>query len=110
MTTADYEGPNSAFIAGRLQGRSVLDSIRATTAFQQVGLQAGAKVGVWGYSGGASAAGWAGALHRTYAPDVNLVGVAHGGTPANLTAVAEELRSTIYAGCTFALLPLLQSS
>ena len=99
VTTADYEGPNSAYVMGRLQGRSVLDSIRATTAFSDLGLNTDAKVALWGYSGGATAVGWAAALHKTYAPDVNLVGVAQGGTPANLTAAAESLTGGIYAGC-----------
>ena len=103
VTTADYEGPNSAFAAGRLEGRSVLDSIRATTAFGDLGLQAGAKVAMWGYSGGAIAAGWAAALHKTYAPEINLVGVAHGGTPSNLFALADNLSGSLYAGCEYIL-------
>ena len=85
----------------------MLDSIRATTAYSDIGIQAGAKVALWGYSGGATAVGWAAALHKTYAPEVNLVGVAQGGTPANLTAAAESLDGGLFAGCEFIIRPWL---
>ena len=39
----------------------------------------------------------AAALQPTYAPELNLVGVAQGGTPANLTATAEFIVSPL--GC-----------
>lgn len=39
MTAADYEGPNSAFGAGRQAGQGVLDGIRAAINFRDtVGL------------------------------------------------------------------------
>ena len=75
-----------------------MDGIRATVASPDVGLDQGVKSAIWGYSGGATAAGWGGALHKTYAPEVNLVGVAHGGTPANLTTVAQNLEGGLYGG------------
>ena len=46
-----------------------------------------APVIVWGYSQGGQAAGWAGELQSSYAPDVKMVGVAAGGIPANLQAI-----------------------
>lgn len=54
---------------------------------------------MWGYSGGAAAIGWAAALQPSYAPDINLAGAAHGGTPANLTAAAVYLNGSGGAGC-----------
>lgn len=101
VTVADHEGPNSAFIAGRLSGRAILDSIRATKAFTTINLDPAVKTVMWGYSGGASAIGWAAALHSSYAPELNIVGAAHGGTPANLTAAALYLNKSGGAGCEF---------
>lgn len=96
---ADYQGPNSAFSAGRLEGRAVLDSVRATLAFSTLRLAKDVKVGLWGYSGGGIAMGWASALQPQYAPELNIVGAAHGGTPTNLTATTEFLEGTSGAGC-----------
>ncbi|GHJ87110.1 hypothetical protein NliqN6_3512 [Naganishia liquefaciens] len=101
VTIQDYEGPNAAFIAGRLEGRGVLDGIRATLKFPQLGLNS-PKIAIWGYSGGGAASGWAAALQPTYAPELNLVGVAQGGTPANLTATAEFIEGGASAGFVFA--------
>lgn len=42
-------------------------------------------------SSGAIAVGWAAALADSYAPELNLVGAAHGGTPADLKALALNL-------------------
>jgi len=80
VTVPDYQGPNSAFIAGQLEGRAVLDGIRATLKYPNLNLN-NPKIAVWvgarevwyvccgvhadplifsyqGYSGGAAAAGW----------------------------------------------------
>lgn len=85
MTLVDYEGPNSAYVAGPQQGRAVIDSVRATLAFgSSIGLDSTAKVVMTGYSGGAIGVGWAEALLDTYAPELNVIGSATGGTPASL--------------------------
>ncbi|KAJ9100464.1 hypothetical protein QFC21_003502 [Naganishia friedmannii] len=101
ITIQDYEGPNAAFIAGRLEGRGVLDGIRATLQFPKLGLT-NPKIAIWGYSGGGAASGWAAALQPTYAPELNLIGVAQGGTPANLTATADFINGGQSAGFVFA--------
>ncbi|KAL8287171.1 hypothetical protein RQP46_003623 [Phenoliferia psychrophenolica] len=85
MTLVDYEGPNSAYVAGPQQGRAVLDAIRATLLFgSSIGLDRSAKVVMTGYSGGAIGVGWAEALLSSYASELNIVGSATGGTPASL--------------------------
>lgn len=83
----DYQGPDAAFGVGRVYAPIILDGIRAAESFEPLGL-AGAEtpVGMMGYSGGAIATGWAAALQPRYAPELNLVGVAAGGLPANLEA------------------------
>jgi hypothetical protein len=53
-------------------------------------------VGIEGYSQGGGAAGWAAQLHHSYAPDLNLKGVAMGGTPANLQAVAANINGSAF--------------
>ena len=53
-----------------------------------------------GYSGGSLATGWAAALQPVYAPELqkNIVGAAVGGFAANITAIAESVDGTIFAG------------
>jgi len=37
------------------------------------------QIGLLGYSGGASATVWATNMHESYAPELNVIGAAHGG-------------------------------
>ncbi|KAL8281388.1 hypothetical protein RQP46_006072 [Phenoliferia psychrophenolica] len=101
VTMMDHDGPNSSFAAGPLEGKMVLDSVRATLAFgPQIGLLPSARTVLWGYSGGAIATGWAEALQREYAPDLtkNIVGGAHGGTPASLQPTTEIINGGFLSG------------
>ncbi|KAM0754629.1 LIP-domain-containing protein [Meredithblackwellia eburnea MCA 4105] len=102
VVSSDYEGPNSTFGAGILEGRAVLDALRATLAFPSAGVSKGAKIAQFGYSGGAIATGWASALHPTYAPELNMVGFAYGGTPANLSLTLEYIDGGVFSGFAFA--------
>jgi hypothetical protein len=86
----DHEGPDSAYAAGRIAGQITLDSIRAALSFQALGLSANTPVAMWGYSGGAIATAWAASLQHSYAPELNIVAVASGGTPADLIGVAKN--------------------
>jgi hypothetical protein len=52
---------------------------------------ASSPVGIAGYSGGGMATAWAAALAPTYAPEINLVGVAQGGVPMNIGKMANAL-------------------
>jgi hypothetical protein len=87
----DFEGPSSEYAAGRLEGQIVLDSIRAAEQFSPLGLNAQTKVGINGYSGGAIAASWASSLQKSYAPELNIVGVTSGGTPANIPGIINNI-------------------
>ena len=82
----DHQGPNQAFGAGPLEGQITLDGIRAAENFAPMELSANTKVGLTGYSGGALATGHAAELHPSYAPELNIVGVAEGGIPADVRA------------------------
>src|SRR5271154_1537804 len=93
VTITDYQGyTNGAvptYIDGKAEGQSVLDIVRAARQLPGSGVTEAAPVIAWGYSQGGQAVGWAGELQPTYAPDVKLVGVAAGGKPGNLQALAE---------------------
>jgi len=92
VVSTDYEGYTNGgsptYVAGASEGHAVLDVMRAAEQLPGDGISASDKVIIWGYSQGGGAATWAGVLQPTYAPDVDLVGVAAGGVPANLAAVA----------------------
>ncbi|WFD33049.1 hypothetical protein MSPP1_004106 [Malassezia sp. CBS 17886] len=98
ITAPDHEGPMSAFAAGPLEGRISLDAARATLNFKKVELKKHTKINVIGYSGGAIAAGWAAELKHSYANELNVVGWAMGGTPANLSRVIEYVDGGVAAG------------
>ena len=97
----DTEGQTADFSSSPEYGTSTLNSIRAATNSPLTGLTKTTPIGLFGYSGGAIATGWAAQMAPAYAPDVNrqLVGAAEGGVlvdPAhNLTYVNG---SSIWAG------------
>ncbi|GAA2211066.1 lipase family protein [Nonomuraea monospora] len=98
VAMTDYEGLGTpgthTYMAGISQGHAVLDAIRAATRVPGAGLSARAPVGVMGYSQGGASAAWAAQLQPTYAPELRLRGVAAGGVPADLHAVAQHLDGT----------------
>ena len=100
VVVTDYPGLGTpgpeAYNVAIAEGYAVLDSLRAALRLPGTGLSATAPAGIEGYSQGGGAAGWAAQLHHTYAPDLNLVGVAMGGTPANLQAVAANINGTAF--------------
>lgn len=98
VVVPDYEGPHSEYTAGIMAGHGVLDAIRAALKFLSAGLAADTKVAMEGYSGGALASGWAMELQAGYAPEINLVGVAEGGIPANIYAIARKLDGGAFSG------------
>ncbi|NUT00513.1 MAG: alpha/beta fold hydrolase [Sphingomonas sp.] len=86
VVAPDYPGLGSdgvhPFLVGVDTGRSVLDAVRA--ARQIAGAAAGSRFAVWGESQGGHAALWTGQIARSYAPDLQLVGVAAAAPPTNL--------------------------
>ena len=88
VTVPDFEGEGLHWTAGYEAGYDTLDAIRATESFLASQSPAGApvtgyEVGLTGYSGGSIAADWASELAPTYAPELNIVGVAEGGIPVD---------------------------
>jgi secretory lipase len=99
VVTADYEGPDYQWTAGVNSGHGVLDGIRAAQRF--TGLGSSTPTALWGYSGGALASQWANELAAGYAPELNLVGVAAGGVPASVEAIARAIDGTALSGVYF---------
>lgn len=95
MVIPDYEGPQHAWGAGQLSGQATLDSIRAALAFAPLGLPKDTPVGMWGYSGGSYATTWAASLQPSYAPELQLIGSAAGGTPVNPLDVIPPQEGTV---------------
>lgn len=85
----DYPGLGTAgptgYLVGKGQGQAVLDSVRA--AKQIPGIGGGNRFAIWGYSQGGHAALFAAQLARSYAPELNLVGVAAAAPPTQLAAL-----------------------
>ncbi|EFY88821.1 hypothetical protein MAC_05086 [Metarhizium acridum CQMa 102] len=100
VASPDYEGPDTAFSPGRLEGMGVLDGMRAVVNFENTlhfSTSTPMIVGV-GYSGGAIATGWAASLQPTYAPELTVKGWVQGGTPANLTGILTFIDNTLFSG------------
>lgn len=78
VVAPDYPGLGSdmphPYLAGVSTARSVLDAVRAARGITGAG--AGSRFAVWGESQGGHAALWTGQIARTYAPELQLVGVA----------------------------------
>ena len=100
VAVTDYPGlgtpGDETYAVGIAEGYAVLDELRAAANLPGAGLSSKALMGIEGYSQGGGAAGWAAQLQRRYAPGLRLRGVAMGGTPANLQAVAANLNGSAF--------------
>lgn len=98
VVVPDYEGPQSQFLGGYMEGRGVLDGVRAARSFEPAGIAADAPVGLWGYSGGAVASAFAAQLQPLYAKKLRLAGVALGGVVADFKAVFKAFDQPLFGG------------
>lgn len=85
----DHLGPTSSAAVGRVAAPIVLNGIRAAISFEPLGMSDETPIGMMGYSGGALATTWSAALQPELAPELNIVGVAAAGLPANLEVTAK---------------------
>jgi hypothetical protein len=92
---ADYEKLGTpgdhTYVVKDAEAHALLDLVRAAQRLPGSGIAANAPVGFWGYSQGGQAAAAAAELEATYAPELNVRGVAAGGIPADLAVVADWL-------------------
>jgi pimeloyl-ACP methyl ester carboxylesterase len=95
VVATDYPGLGTPgihpYLVGESEGRAVLDSIRAARSFLPD--QTNDTVAIFGHSQGGHAALFAAALSPTYAPELNVVGVAPMSPP---TALGELLERDIH--------------
>ncbi|KAL1958639.1 hypothetical protein VTO42DRAFT_3982 [Malbranchea cinnamomea] len=99
VTTPDFEGLEGAFLANRRAGYAVLDGIRATLSSTEfTGVSPDARVVLWGYSGGSLASGFAAELQPSYAPELNIVGAALGGTVPEIYPVLTLANKSKHSG------------
>lgn len=94
----DHQGPDSAFGVGPLGARITLDGIRAARDFAPMRLAPDTRVGMYGYSGGAIVTGHAAELAQSYAPELNIVGAAIGGVPADFGPLLDIGNGQIWSG------------
>ncbi|MEZ0366406.1 lipase family protein [Mycobacterium sp. pUA109] len=98
VSIPDHEGPNGAWGAPYEPGYCVLDGVRAAVNTDRLGLAADAPVGLWGYSGGGLATGWAAEVAADYAPDLNVVGAVLGSPVGDLGHTFRRLNGSFFSG------------
>lgn len=100
VVVTDYEGLGTedlhTYMMRESQAHTVLDSIRAAQRLPGSGASPTSPVAITGYSQGGGAAAAAAELASSYAPEIDLKGVALGAPPADLAAVAENLDGSLY--------------
>ncbi|MBF6173997.1 lipase family protein [Nocardia blacklockiae] len=74
VSIPDHVGTAGRFGVPREPGYRILDGLRAAMSFEPLGLDPGAPIGLWGYSGGGLATSWAAELAADYAPELRIVG------------------------------------
>jgi alpha-beta hydrolase superfamily lysophospholipase len=97
VTATDYAGLGTPgverYLIGGDAARDVLNSVRAA---RELPSGAGTRVAVYGHSQGGHSALWTGSVARSYAPEVQIVGVAAAAPAAELAALlALQDRSAI---------------
>jgi pimeloyl-ACP methyl ester carboxylesterase len=77
-------GPHP-YLVGDSEARAVIDSVRAARSMPEAGT--GNDFAVWGHSQGGQAALYTGIIQKSYAPELNLVGVAAAAPATELGAL-----------------------
>ena len=99
VVVTDYQRrPVHTYVNTRMAAHAVLDAARAVAEVPGSGITAANPVAISGYSQGGHAAAAAAERQPGYAPDLNLTGVAAGGVPADLRAVANAVERDVLFG------------
>jgi acetyl esterase/lipase len=92
VAATDYPGLGTAgphpYLVGTSEARAVIDSVRVAATLPGAG--GGKKFVVWGHSQGGHAALFTGLIAKSYAPEVNLLGVAAAAPATDLTTLMNE--------------------
>jgi acetyl esterase/lipase len=96
VAATDYPGLGTPgphpYLVGVSEARAVIDSARATRDLE--GADSGRRFAVWGHSQGGHAALFSGLVAKSYAPELELAGVAAAAPATELgTLMAEDLNS-----------------
>ena len=97
VAATDYPGLGTPgphpYLVGDSEARAVIDSVRA--ARNVPGAGAGNSFAVWGHSQGGQASLYTGLIARTYAPELNLVGVAAAAPATSLvTLMGDDFKTS----------------
>ncbi len=98
VSVPDHEGTEGRWGAPFEPGYRVLDGVRAAVGTERPGLAADAPVGLWGYSGGGLATGWAAEVCAHYAPELNIVGAVLGSPVGDLGHTFYRLNGSFFSG------------
>ncbi|MCV7085234.1 lipase family protein [Mycolicibacter hiberniae] len=98
VSVPDHEGRFGHWGAPKEPGYHVLDALRAALGTERLELSPDAPAGLWGYSGGGLATGWAAEVCGDYAPDLNIVGAVLGSPVGDLGHTFLGLDGTFFSG------------
>lgn len=98
VSIPDHEGTQGHWGSPEEPGYCVLDGVRAAMSYDPLELSDDAPVGLWGYSGGGLATGWAAQVSSGYAPELNVVGAALGSPVGDLGHTLMRLNGTFWSG------------
>jgi acetyl esterase/lipase len=97
IAATDYPGLGTPgphpYLVGDSEARAVIDSVRAARSFP--GLENSTRYAVWGHSQGGQAALFTGMIAKSYAPELQLVGVAAAAPATDLSALMTDDLSTV---------------
>src|SRR3984885_2709005 len=92
IAATDYPGLGTPcphpYLVGVSEARAVIDSVRAARSFP--GLENSTRYAVWGHSQGGQAALFTGMIAKSYAPELQLVGVATAAPATDLSALMTD--------------------
>ncbi len=83
-------GDTPTYLSGESQAHAALDIVTAATQIPGAAIEDD-RVVVWGYSQGGQTGNWIAEIHPQYAPGMNIVGIATGGTPADIAYTGYNL-------------------
>src|SRR3984885_4364100 len=97
VAATDYPGLGTPaphpYLVGDSEARAVIDSVRAARSLPNVG--SGNSFAVWGHSQGGQASLYTGLIAKTYAPELNLVGVAAAAPATSLvTLMGDDFKTS----------------
>src|SRR6201996_2619649 len=92
VAATDYPGLGTPgphpYLVGESEARAVVDSVRAARSFP--GLENSTRYAVWGHSQGGQAALFTGMIAKSYAPELELLGVAAAAPATDLIALMTD--------------------